>query len=107
MGTEEEVKSYLDGCAAIASLSLKCCPIKAGSASPVRNIRWRIVSYPPIDVLVRSDLTMALQIRGSGTAEVTGVYPDGMPLRFQDQFAAHGVVKEIDGKLIWQPLTLP
>jgi len=104
---EPQVKSYLDGCATIASLQPKNCPFSAGTAGQVRDIRWAIVKYPQIGVGVRSDLTMFLNTKLSGRAEVTAVYTDGSLFRNPSNIIVHGNVKEVDGQLIFQAYTHP
>lgn len=105
---DQQVRAFLDGCATSTSLEPDGCPFASFSAfGDVRDVHWKIVTYP--DYTVGQDESGQVVVTGTGTgtgeADVTGQEVSAFgtePFSDEATFSLDGTVMLSGGTITFQ-----
>lgn len=107
---ERQVRELLDACAASTELLPPGCPFGNARIATAEDVRWRIASYPELDLSAAPDgfgqVTMVAASTSDGTAVVTGTqraFGSERPFETEVPFPVSGTVTERDGTVVFQP----
>ncbi|RGC67085.1 heat shock protein HtpX [Micromonospora sp. MW-13] len=106
---EQEVRKYLDACAAQQVAAPEGCPFRYYNGGTVKKIAWKITEYPQVELTLTGPATARVStpyeaqgtVRATGTTE--GYYGTSSPFTDDDTFDVTGVLSLVDGKLTFQP----
>ncbi len=93
---DRQVRSYLDSCAHSTDLAPANCPFAAYSFYDVRDVRWKITTYP--SYTLDEDYSGRLVVNGTdeGEADVSGEevddFGEAYPFSYRDDFTIEGRV---------------
>lgn len=107
---ERQVRELLDGCAASTELLPPGCPFGNARVATAEDVRWRIASYPELDMSAAPDgfgqVTMVAVSTSDGLAVVTGTqlaFGNEHPFTTEVPFPVSGTVTATDGAVVFQP----
>jgi hypothetical protein len=105
---DQQVRSYLDGCARSTVLTPDNCPFQAYSYYDVRDVRWKIVKYPEYTVDRDESGQVVVTTTVDGEADVTGreVYDYTAvtyPFSDSDLFSVSGTVTADGAGVTFRP----
>ncbi|WP_188188949.1 zinc ribbon domain-containing protein [Nonomuraea sp. SYSU D8015] len=105
---DQQVRSYVDNCAKSTLLAPENCPFSAASWYEVRNVRWKIVTYPEYVVERGYSGEVTLSSTEYGEASVTGreVYgfsSGSQPYEETTRFYVSGSVVVLEGAVTFVP----
>jgi hypothetical protein len=104
---DQEVRRYLDACAAQKVALPEGCPFGYYTGYTVKSISWKIIEYPQVRLTPNDDGTVSVatppDARGTAraTATTTGYFGTS-PLNVDDTFVVNGVLAVVDGKPTFQ-----
>ncbi|MER5702942.1 M48 family metalloprotease [Micromonospora sp. NPDC002296] len=105
---DQEVRKYLDACAAKQVAAPENCPFRYYPGETVKKIAWRITEYPKVELTLTGPTTaqVSTPYEAQGTARATGTtegFYGTSPFTEDDTFGVTGVLSVVDGRLTFQP----
>jgi len=105
---EKQVRAWVDECARSTELSPPNCPFEAGAYDQVDHVRWKVVTYPAVELDRDYDGHLVVSTTTQGEAEVSGravPYYGGSSYAYRDTvaFGAGGEVNLAGTTITFQP----
>jgi double zinc ribbon protein len=104
----DQVRTYLEDCAKSTAMSPPNCPFAAYAYEQVRNVHWKIATYPEFELTSGYDGRLVVSTVMSGEAEVTGsVAPSygggAYPYSDSRTFTVSGAVILVGNQITFRP----
>ncbi len=100
---QNQVRAYLDACAASIEAHPPHCPIGYGYPDPVTDLHYKIVTYPVLSFNAANGAANVLGMGGRFQVSGRENLPGGKPFTAEYEFSVQGTVLPGDGKPVFTP----